>query len=589
MKKLVISTLFVLQVVFVFGQSTGFTGKVIDSKTQKPLPSVVASIQNTSFTSLTDAAGVFTFDKLSSGSQLLQIKSAGYKEQLLVVEVVEGKMLDLGVVVLEEDVSIEQQINLISILENDLGDDNSGSENTAGLLQASRDTYQQAAAFNWGQARFRIRGLDNEYSTTIINGVSMNKLLDNRPQWGNWGGLNDATRNQEFTMGSAPSDYTFGGILGTQEINTRASIYRKGTRVSYAGTQTNYNWRAMATHASGMNSDGWAFVVSASRRWAEEAYFEGTDYSAVKALPEVERQRLAKLYEEMEENTAEAKVAYEQLSAEVDRLYDQLTKDMGINVEFVDKDPYSDHLEMMDDIETNKTLKVLETKDADKHPIWSNSQNDKFRAVHDAFGHAATGRGFDRHGEEAAYQAQNALTEGKEAKLALTTETQAYNAALITTGQIPVRKAGIIVEPTETKADPGAKLPTIPQMSVQPDTPQQEINETPVPVMADDDNLYSTTMSHHVSGGRVVAPEDIVVPTANLYNRLKEDYSLSPETRQMIYRAVISGSSIEDSHLDETNKEKYGVISHSRIIATLTSKGVTEDDELIDFIWFKNC
>jgi hypothetical protein len=89
MKKLVISTLFVLQVVFVFGQSTGFTGKVIDSKTQKPLPSVVASIQNTSFTSLTDAAGVFTFDKLSSGSQLLQIKSAGYKEQLLVVEVVE--------------------------------------------------------------------------------------------------------------------------------------------------------------------------------------------------------------------------------------------------------------------------------------------------------------------------------------------------------------------------------------------------------------------------------------------------------------------------------------------------------------------
>jgi hypothetical protein len=26
--------------------------------------------------------------------------------------------------------------------------------------------------------------------------------------------------NQEFTIGTAPSDYTFGGILGTQEINT---------------------------------------------------------------------------------------------------------------------------------------------------------------------------------------------------------------------------------------------------------------------------------------------------------------------------------------------------------------------------------
>ncbi len=102
-----------------------------------------------------------------------------------------------------------------------------------GLLQASRDAFQQAAAFNWGQARFRVRGLDNEYATTMINGIIMNKIYDGRPQWSNWGGLNDATRNQEFTTGSAPSDYTFGGILGTQEINTRASIYRPGTEFHF--------------------------------------------------------------------------------------------------------------------------------------------------------------------------------------------------------------------------------------------------------------------------------------------------------------------------------------------------------------------
>jgi hypothetical protein len=38
------------------------------------------------------------------------------------------------------------------------------------------------------------------------------------------GRTHDATRNQEFSIGTAPSDYTFGGILGTQEINTRFSI-----------------------------------------------------------------------------------------------------------------------------------------------------------------------------------------------------------------------------------------------------------------------------------------------------------------------------------------------------------------------------
>jgi len=114
----------------------------------------------------------------------------------------------------------------------------------------------------------------------MINGVAMNKIYDGRPQWGNWGGLNDATRNQEFTMGSSPSDYTFGGILGTQEINTRASIYRPGSRISFSGANTNYNWRAMATHASGMNTKGWAFVVSASGRWAGYRSWPGRDARA---------------------------------------------------------------------------------------------------------------------------------------------------------------------------------------------------------------------------------------------------------------------------------------------------------------------
>lgn len=290
MKKLVISTLFVMQVFFAFAQApTGISGKVVDAKSQKPLPNVVASIQNTNLTSLTDGNGRFLFEQVAVGNQLLRVRSVGFKDQLFPIEIVAGKMLDLGVVVLEEDITSEQQLSLITITESDLGDDNSGSESTAGLLQASRDAFQQSAAFNWGQARFRIRGLDNEYASTMINGVTMNKIYDGRPQWGNWGGLNDATRNQEFTMGSAPSDYTFGGILGTQEINTRASLYRPGTRISFSGTNTNYNWRMMGTHVSGMDKDGWAYVISASRRWAVEGYFEGTDYSANSFFASVEK------------------------------------------------------------------------------------------------------------------------------------------------------------------------------------------------------------------------------------------------------------------------------------------------------------
>jgi hypothetical protein len=290
MKKLVISTLFVLQVFFVFAQNnTGFTGKVLDSKTQKPLQNVVASIQNTNLTTLTDASGVFTFKEVAIGSQLLQIKSSGYKDQLLSVEAVAGKILDLGVVVMEEDITTEQQLSLVTITESALSDEGSGSESTAGLLQASKDVFLQAAAYNFGQARFSVRGIDNEYSNIMINGTTMNRVADGRPQYGDWGGLNDATRNQEFTNGSAPSDYVFGGIAGTQEINTRASIYRKGTRLSFLNTNTNYSYRIMGTTASGMRNDGWAYVVSAGRRWTEEGYFEGTNYSANSFFGSVEK------------------------------------------------------------------------------------------------------------------------------------------------------------------------------------------------------------------------------------------------------------------------------------------------------------
>lgn len=290
MKKIIISTLFVMQVVFAFGQSnTGVSGKVVDSKTQKPMQSVIVSIQNTNLTQLTDSNGKFSFNKVEVGNQLLRIRTNGYKEQLLQIEITEGQLLDLGVVALEEDITTEQQSTLITITDNDLSDDNSGSESTAGLLQASKDVFQQAAAYNFGQARFSVRGIDNEYSSVLINGVSMNRVSDGRPQYSNWGGLNDATRNQEFTDGSKPSDYTFGGIAGTQYMTTRASVYRPGTRISFLSTNTNYNFRAMATFASGMDKNGWAYVVSGGRRWAQEGYFDGTDYAANSLFASVEK------------------------------------------------------------------------------------------------------------------------------------------------------------------------------------------------------------------------------------------------------------------------------------------------------------
>ncbi|WP_281323097.1 carboxypeptidase-like regulatory domain-containing protein [Flavobacterium aestivum] len=290
MDKFLLGMLSLLNMTFVLAQKpTGIKGKIIDSKTQKPLGNVVVTIENTQLMQLTTSDGIFSFYTVIPGNQLLLLHSQGFKDALFPIVIIKEQMLDLGVIPLEDNQTSEEQTGIITLLESDLSDDNSGSESTSGLLQSSRDAFQQAAAFNWGQARFRIRGLDSQYATTMINGVTMNKLFDGRPQWGDWGGLNNAIRNQEFTVGSFPSDYAFGGILGTQEINTRASIYRPGTILSFSGTNTNYSWRMMGTYASGMSNKGWAFVVSAGTRWAEEGYFEGTNYNAIAGFISVEK------------------------------------------------------------------------------------------------------------------------------------------------------------------------------------------------------------------------------------------------------------------------------------------------------------
>ncbi|MBU2525612.1 MAG: TonB-dependent receptor [Bacteroidetes bacterium] len=256
------------------------SGTIVDSNTNTPLSGVQISVENLTISVQTDANGTFMLRDLPVGEHVLVISFARYLEKRMPITVTETSELILGNIPMEFNITQEVVTNLISLTEDDLNEDNSGSENTAGLLQSSRDAFLNAAAFNFGQARFRARGYDSQNGAVLINGLPMNKLLDGRPQWNNWGGLNDVTRNQEFTLGLSPSEYAFGDILGTTNINTRASQLRKGARVTTSATNRNYNGRVMATYNSGVTKDGWAYSVSAARRWAEDAHFDGTFYDA---------------------------------------------------------------------------------------------------------------------------------------------------------------------------------------------------------------------------------------------------------------------------------------------------------------------
>ena len=188
-----------------------------------------------------------------------------------------------------EDLSEEEDLSTVTLTDDELNDDTSAADNISGLLQASRDIYLRTAAFEFSSSFFRIRGLDSENGKVLINGIEMNKLYNGRPQWSNWGGLNDVLRNQEFSNGLRASDYTFGGILGSTNINVRPSEQRTGTRISYASSNRSYTHRAMATHSTGLSEDGWAFTVAASRREGREGFVDGTLYNATSFFGSVEK------------------------------------------------------------------------------------------------------------------------------------------------------------------------------------------------------------------------------------------------------------------------------------------------------------
>jgi hypothetical protein len=286
-KTIVLIVLFLLCHTSMYSQNV-IRGIIIDNNSKKPLSEVLISIKNTIFTTKTDLNGAFHIKALSKGNYILEIKLNGFETQNLPLEL-SNNTLDLGVVLLFRDFTDQLDLSIITISDDELNNDASAADNISGLLQASKDIFLRTAAFEFSSSFFKVKGLDSGNGKVLINGIQMNKVYDGRAQWSNWGGLNDVLRNQEFSNGLAASNVTFGGILGTTNMNTRASLQRPGTRFSYSSSNRSYVHRAMATHTTGISKNGWAMTFSASRRAGTEGFNDGTSYNAYSVFTSIEK------------------------------------------------------------------------------------------------------------------------------------------------------------------------------------------------------------------------------------------------------------------------------------------------------------
>ena len=186
-----------LNFIFIFGfftmslysQQTIVKGSVKDAVSFQPILNVAISLEETNLSTLTDTQGEFVFaSNIPLGEQILKIYKSGYIIKRFPIIVNEGKVVDITDMTLERDLSQSQDLFTITLSDDELDNDASGADNITGLLSASLDVFQRTAAFEFSQSFFRLRGLDSENGSVLINGISMNKLFNGRPQWSNWGG-----------------------------------------------------------------------------------------------------------------------------------------------------------------------------------------------------------------------------------------------------------------------------------------------------------------------------------------------------------------------------------------------------------------
>jgi len=275
-----------------FSQSTVVMGRTVDSYSSDVIPDVEVQIEESKFTAVTNNKGVFniTGTSLPLGEQVLVVTKSGYITQYIRITIKTGQTINLDPILLQLDLTkLQEQIGIISLSENELDQDEGTSYTISGLLQASKDVFLNAAAYDFSATFFRPRGLGNANGKVLINGIEMNKQITGRPQWANWGGLNDAQRNRVFSMGLKANDYSFGDIAGTTNIIMRASKYRRGGRVSYATANRSYRGRVMVSYNSGLSINGWAYSLLASRRYGDKGYIDGTLYEANAFYASVEK------------------------------------------------------------------------------------------------------------------------------------------------------------------------------------------------------------------------------------------------------------------------------------------------------------
>ncbi len=263
-------------------ETKGFVlrGRVVEEGTEAPIANVTLTLEQNNQSVTTDEAGRFYFQNLQRGEDRLLLKSAQIQSKEIIVKI-DGDT-DLGdIVVVGLEANRELNNALVGMISEELVEDDfeSAVQGVSPTLILSNDPYLSLAAFQLFPFRFRVRGYDNTRQRTYINGVLFNDQQRGVFNFAAIGALNDVTRSGTVINNNLTGDFSFGALGGAENINMRAANYARGGKVTASYTNRGaYYARLMATYATGLLDNGWAFAGSVGSRYADEGALPGTSY-----------------------------------------------------------------------------------------------------------------------------------------------------------------------------------------------------------------------------------------------------------------------------------------------------------------------
>ena len=170
--------------------------------------------------------------------------------------------------------------NVFTFTEAQLGEDDNMTQNVT-ILNSATNAYASEVGYLFSPMRFRYRAFNQKYNEIYINGAPVNDVERGQFSFSSVGGLNQVTRNVDFSLPFESNNYGVTGMAGSNNYNFRSGSMAVGHRFSLAAANRNYTLRGMYTYNSGFNAKGWAFSGNLTYRWANRGYVEGTFYNAL--------------------------------------------------------------------------------------------------------------------------------------------------------------------------------------------------------------------------------------------------------------------------------------------------------------------